>query len=126
MAESVLIVNGPLFNGRAEAAIESFLAETVQQVANTGVNDVKAVLDAVLQKPTGNYERHIVTERQQNDVAVTDSQIIYGPWLEGVGSRNRTTKFKGYFTFRKTTQTLAGKVPSIADTVLKKFISGMN
>lgn len=126
MAETVYVVNGPLFDGRAEAAVDAFLLEAVKKVADIGVNDVKSRLDTVLQHPTGYYRRHIVTERQQNDVAVIDSRIIYGPWLEGVGSRNKTTRFKGYFTFRKTTQTLAGKVPEICDLVLKKFIGKMN
>lgn len=37
---------------------------------------------------------------------IDDGGIIYGPWLEGVGSRNRTTRFKGYRMWRTTLQNM--------------------
>lgn len=37
---------------------------------------------------------------------IDDGGIIYGPWLEGVGSRNATTRFKGYFMWRRTAQNM--------------------
>ena len=44
---------------------------------------------------------------------------VYGPWLEGVSSRNQTTRFKGYAMWRKTTQKLQG----MARTILLKYIN---
>jgi hypothetical protein len=51
--------------------------------------------------------------------------VIYGPWLEGVGSRNRTTRFKGYFTFRRTAQQLKSRSTAVANGVLRRYLSRM-
>jgi hypothetical protein len=43
---------------------------------------------------------------------VHDSNIIYGAWLEGVGSRNYpVTRFRGYSMFRKVRTELERKAP---------------
>lgn len=117
---------GPVFDGRASLAADAFLDRAVMEIAREGVNDVHNVLDSVLRNPTGRYERSIRTERQGNDAVIHDSGIIYGPWLEGVGSRNRTTRFKGYFTFRRVTKQLDGKAVSIAERVLPEYLRRMN
>jgi hypothetical protein len=118
--------SGPFFSKGAESVIDDALRDVVELVANQGVNDVHEFLDSVLKNPTGNYERHIRTERQQNDLAVTDSGIVYGPWLEGVGSRNQTTRFKGYATFRKVTQTLDRKAGQIAEREIGRAVERLN
>lgn len=117
---------GPVFDGRASLAVDAFLDRAVMEIAREGVNDIHNVLDSVLRHPTGRYERSIQTDRQGNDAVIHDSGIIYGPWLEGVGSRNRTTRFKGYFTFRRVTKQLDGKAVSIADRVLPEYLRRMN
>lgn len=70
--------------------------------------------------PTGEWSRSIKV-RQARDAAsgryrsgysVHDSGIVYGPWLEGVGSRNLTSRFKGYHTFRKVRDEIARKAPN--------------
>jgi hypothetical protein len=58
--------------------------------------------------------------------AVTDSGVIYGPWLEGTGSRNRTTRFKGYATFRKAAQELDRRAFRIAAAMLDRYVRRMN
>ena len=40
---------------------------------------------------------------------IHDSKVIYGPWLEGISSRNQTSRFKGYSLFRKAHQQLETK-----------------
>jgi hypothetical protein len=116
---------GPLFNGQAEHAVNAFIEDAKEQVAQVGVNDVHAELRRVLQHPTGYYESRIQTEQQRNDVVITDGDVIYGPWLEGTSSRNSTTRFKGYATFRRVTQKLQNKANNIASGVLDKYIGRM-
>lgn len=56
--------------------------------------------------PTGYAARHIVNRDLSDQHVITDSGIVYGAWLEGVGSRNfPKTRFKGYSIFRRVTQT---------------------
>jgi hypothetical protein len=64
---------------------------------------------------------------QAHGSVVQDGGVIYGPWLEGVGSRNRTTRFKGYFTFRRTTAQLNVRATPIAEELLHgKYLREMN
>lgn len=114
--------SGPLFDGQVKRTVDGFIDAAESEVGRQGVNDVQARLGAVLQNPTGRYERSIVTDRQFNDLAVTDSGIVYGPWLEGVSSRNTRTRFKGYATFRRVTQQLGGKTAEIAGRVLPSWL----
>lgn len=126
MPDNVTVTySGPLWDGAADRAVQDSLNSIEQEVAQQGVNDVKQHLDSVLKNPTGNYERHIVTDRQRNDWAVTDSRVVYGPWLE-TGRSNRVTRFKGYATFRKVSQQLDAKAADVGDRVVKRYLGKMN
>ncbi len=58
------------------------------------------------QASTGNYRRNVNGRASGMSGIITDGGVIYGPWLEGTGGRNRSTRFKGYASFRKTGQFL--------------------
>jgi hypothetical protein len=106
---------GPIFSpGLTGSITDNFTVEAKQRIAQEGVNLVRAELRHVLKNPTGYYESNVVTDLSISDMAVTDSGVVYGPWLEGVGSRNRTTRFKGYFTFRRMGYKLQGRAADIA------------
>lgn len=113
-------VSGPLFSGAAGRAVEAWLDEAKQEVAQEGVNDVQARLGMVLKHPTGFYESNIVTDLAVHDALITDNDVVYGPWLEGVSSMNDRTRFKGYATFRRTTDELDGKAAGIAEALLRR------
>jgi len=68
---------------------------------------------------TGNYRRNISTRVTNLNGLVTDGGVIYGPWLEGTSSRNQTTRFKGYSSFR----IVAQNVEKRSASVLKKYAS---
>lgn len=52
---------------------------------------------------TGNFRRNIHGRIIGGVMGRIDAgNVVYGPWLEGVGSRNQSTRFKGYRMFRKT------------------------
>lgn len=118
-------LRGALFDGRLEHAIDAATVEAEQDIADAGVNVVRQRLHQVLQHPTGRYERHVVTERHGADRAVTDGRVVYGPWLEGVSQRNRTTRFRGYQTFRQATRELNSRSVAIADRAIADRIGGM-
>jgi hypothetical protein len=116
---------GPIFDGRAQAAVAAYCLDAEREVGEEGVNMVRRELDHVLRHPTGHYESQIQTERAHGGTIVTDGDVIYGPWLEGVGSRNQSTRFKGYFTFRKVSQEVEQKAGSVAERVLHKYLGRM-
>lgn len=113
--------HGPVFDGRASAAVRAFERAAEQEIAETGVNLVRSELSRVLRHPTGYYSSRVSADGNQ----VNDGGVIYGPWLEGVGSRNKTTRFKGYFTFRRVGQRLDRQAKHIAGRVLPKYLRRM-
>lgn len=119
-------VSGPLFDGTADDVMAAFATDVEETIAQQGVNDIRAELHSVLQHPTGRYERNIQTERQADDYVITDGGIVYGPWLEGVSSRNNRSRFKGYSTFRRITQRLDAKAADIAEAVLAKYLGRLS
>ncbi len=113
---------GPLFTGLYQEQVRAYMQVAEKAVAEHGVNLVTERLGTVLQNPTGYYESLIQTDRRTPGTAITDgwpgTGVLYGPWLEGLGSRNATTRFKGYFTFRLTTQQLQNDAGGIAAALL--------
>lgn len=124
--EFVVHSRGPVFDGRALASVRGFEAEWRYQVAETGKRMVLETLGEVLQNPTGYYESQVQVEARANYVdVVTDGGVIYGPWLEGTSSRNQTTRFKGYGTFRKVKERLDKESLRVAARSLPRFLLGM-
>jgi hypothetical protein len=110
---------GPIFiPGLPESVMRSAVHDIEEDLGEEGARMVRANLDGVLKHPTGFYRSNVTYEGDR----ITDNNVVYGPWLEGVGSRNRTTRFKGYFTFRRTTQELDRRSGQIAEDTLDPFI----
>ena len=124
---TVVIKSGPLFDGRADKAATEYCDELAHKVADLGKVLVRANLNEKLKHQTPYYRTQIeATTFYPGTWKVTDQGVIYGPWLEGEGSRNRTTRFKGYHVFRRTTQELRGRVRSEARILLQKYLPRMN
>lgn len=118
---------GQIFSkSKTKAAAARMLIQVNDAIAQEGVNRVRAYLSKVLKNPTGYYESKIAVERRSIYRGVYDQGVIYGGWLEGVSRRNRTTRFKGYRTFRTVKQTLDRDSTKIAQPVVTKFTREMN
>ncbi len=120
-----MTVEGPLFDGRAQAAIDRFETTVVDTLASQGEDEVRANLDASLRNPTGVYRSHVSSEVSADQAVVHDSGVIYGPWLEGLSRRNQTSRFRGYASFRRATQRLSAEANRIVDRLLPELIRGM-
>lgn len=119
--------HGPIFDGTASSEVRAWLNRAVDKVTQIGVDDVHIRLHEVLRHPTGYYESHIRSSSVGSDRVIDDQRIIYGPWLEGVGSRNSpVTRFPGYFTFRLVKQALQEKVPEIVAPLLEELAAELN
>jgi len=114
--------SGPLFDGVAPDVIKAAQDEIEQEIGDYTVDKIQNELSSVLVNPTGYYRSRVTTNRQADDISVTDGGVVYGPWLEGVGSRNKSTRFKGYSTFRRITQRVQSEVGPIAERVMSKYI----
>lgn len=117
--------SGPVFDGRATAALKDFMEDTEKTVAEEGERMIVSTLGHVLRHPTGYYVSRVHTEQTASAYQVNDSSVVYGNWLEGTSSRNRTTRFKGYHHWRLTAQKLQQKAPHIAQRLLGRYLRRM-
>lgn len=117
-----VVIRGPLFDGRAEAEHERFRQELLDDVGGQAMADVHENLNLSIRNPTPYYETQIRMIREAFRRIINDAGVIYGPWLEGVGSRNRTTRFKGYASFRRAVQAVRARVGELAAPSVRRLI----
>lgn len=96
------------------------------EVADLGVRKLDTFEMDRTGRATGFYQEHVRKEvvGQYNDVVISDP-VVYGPWLEGVSERNRSTRFKGYHLWRHTKQYLRQVAPDIAEQKFKEYADRM-
>jgi hypothetical protein len=140
---NLVTVSGPLFDGRAsaEAAAASLAAQ--RAIAAVAEKMVYAVFSSSIRKGTGRFLSSIqtvqgphtfttdgysmaLTSDLATDTIVTTDIASYGPWLEGVGSRNETTRFKGYHGYRQAAQQVSGLAEAIAAKAVAPYMEAMN
>jgi hypothetical protein len=118
--------SGPLAQpGLLEAEMRKLADDAVWEVGQQALAEVHLLLDRSIKHPTPYYETQIRMERIQSDVSVNDSGVVYGSWLEGVSSRNKTTRFKGYSSFRRAAQRVQGQIPILTDHVVDTHVRRM-
>jgi len=131
---------GPIFDGSWKFTMLRYKFALTQALGEKGVNWIKNYLPSVyeyLKNPSvlhgtkhfhpGLYESDIHTDRQFVDVnLIHDTPVVYGPWVEGVGSRNATTRFKGHHAFRLAAQQLNLEAEAVADHVIQVYIKELN
>lgn len=123
---STVTISGPFFDEHNPAIRRQMEDEGLNRVGGQGLADVHANLDTSIRHPTPYYETQITSERQGDTQIVHDRGVIYGPWLEGTGSRNATTRFKGYASFRRAAQQLKGEAEQILVPVVERAVGRLN
>jgi len=134
-------VSGPLFDGRASRVVAAFCEDVERRLSEEAAAQIRMFLptqykylgasggnpqDNPAPVNAGFYESQIHAEASAEGHIVTDSGVIYGPWLEGVSERNRTTRFRGYGAFRKISQEIDRQSGEIAGARLPPHIRAMN
>jgi len=115
--------HGPVFDGRAERITEDLAADAVDTVAEAGEEKVTLLMRLHFKNPRPVYWDRVITSHPAYLTAVVHDQgCVYGPWLEGVGSRNATSRFKGYRHWRTTRQELASRVTTIVGPVVDRAV----
>lgn len=127
-------INGPFLTGQPADKLHDALSDTLHEVmlrserevtqmaqpAPSGLFHTRDYAQAHGYFQTGHYNRSI-NGRMVDSMhgVISDSGVVYGPWLEGVSSMNQRTRFKGYHIFRKA----AEKIQAIADDILQRNIT---
>lgn len=119
--------DGPLFDGRAERAIQDATDDAREDIAEFAESHALLLMGLAFRHPTGYYESRVITSRVAADTSlVHDQGVVYGPWLEGVGSRNApVTRFPGYWHWKRTNALVAARGPQIADRDVQRRIPEM-
>jgi hypothetical protein len=123
---TTVTVSGPAFNGQSAAAAKRMCEHIEMTVAKDGKKLVSANLAVSIRQRTPIYETRIRVQKKADATEVNDSGMVYGPWLEGTGSRNApVTKFKGYASFRRACTVLQALAPGIADKIVALYVGRM-
>lgn len=144
--------SGPVFDGLAEAEVERFARHVENTLGEIGVPMIRNYLETQymylghhggtprfnpIPANAGALQAAVHAERQVEDsVTITDDPVVYGPWIEGVDSRNLIIwphhrnppprRFPGYHTFRKINKSLNAMAVPIAYRELPYYIRIMN
>lgn len=138
-------LSGPWFDGEAGQLMKEAELSVRHAVSERGSVLVRMAFDAAIRVNTGRFissgtiidssrtfsspgGRRVysmaIDVPARTDV-VTTSNATYGPWLEGAGSRNLTTRFKGYHGFRQAGQELNAQASQIAQDALEPYVRRM-
>jgi hypothetical protein len=138
--------SGPLFDGRAIEELHRGVDDVRRKLADKGKelarqafagqirDDHGRFLSSITETDTsrtyttasGHKTYSLPVDVGSNEIAVTTELATYGPWLEGTGSRNESTRFKGYHGFRQAAQALDQQAEVLADEAIKPYVEGMN
>lgn len=125
MVTVIVKTHGMIFDGKWAAILEAGIKQAQNDVGDYAISAIKNNLDDVLIENNGGYVGSIHSEWETDDLAVTDG-TVYGPWLEGLGTRNATSRFKGYWTFRLTTDVIKEKVDVVAEPAIAAAVASIN
>lgn len=146
MSDEVLY-SGPVFDGRAAEDLRRGIDHARDQVAEAGRRKTAALLASRIREnrgvavsrvmtvkgsrtittPSGHktYSMFVSADAATQDI-VTIDLASYGPWLEGTGSRNETTRFKGYHAFRQAGQDLDRDAAGMVGEALTPYVAEAN
>lgn len=123
--------NGPMFDGRAVEQLGKMCTDVQKTVAEAAEDTWQSLMDASFQHPTGAYQSHVNIAHDGPNLVVNDgwpeSRLEYGPWLEGVGSRNSpVTRFPGYHALSRAAAETERNIPALTQTVVDRHIEEIN
>lgn len=114
---------GPMFDGRADAAAKDACEDSSRAIAMQGSAMVRARQNVTFKTQTPYYRTHTQARKTMDGWRIVGPAVAYGHWLEGTGSRNRTTRFKGYFIFRQMAAVLRMRAVAIATPVVARYVN---
>ncbi len=117
-------VGGPLFEGdNVGQVLDGWATEVRHDLGEVALDWVRTLANqAIKQHTTGLY---IASQSHDGEGFVSYggmARVIYGPWLEGNSSRNKTSRFKGYRIYRKAKRRVRNAVPDVAAELMAKHI----
>lgn len=118
-------VRGPIHDGRMSRDFQAYEHDVAEAIAEAAKDTWVHNLEGSIRNPTPYYWTRIDTrEITSTRYEVHDHDIVYGPWLEGTGSRNSpNTIFPGYWSLARAKETMKRKRGGIARRILREYRS---
>lgn len=149
MSDISVKFSGPLFDGQAEQLIREGTEAIRHRVAAEAQKLTVAAFASALHHETSGrflssitatdtsrtyttigghtaYSLPVVVADIATETVVATDLATYGPWLAGFGSRNQTTRFKGYNGFRRAAQQLETRVQELSDQAFRPYAEAVN
>jgi|SRR5579859_1756561 len=144
--------HGSIPSGRWKVIIDRYKSQVTSRLGDEAVTRIRAYLATQYMYlgnnggspqfnpvpiDAGYYQANVRSYRYSPDLAlVTDSNVPYGPWLEGISDANwiiwphrrnpPPRRFPGYFAFKKVATQLAVDSEAIAQEELPRYIGELN
>lgn len=123
---ATLTESGQFFTGDPSQGIRDTADEWTQTLAVTGAADIRATQNVTFRTRTPHARLQTEARREAPGWMIWDQRLIYGPWLEGTGSRNRTSRFKGYGIWRAAASKISARAVAIGQPIVARFVGRMN
>lgn len=122
----IVELHGPLFTGEAERAAKEAAEEIERTTAILGASMLRSFMNSVFKRQTPRYRLLQEAVPTYPGWKIWDQRkVVYDWWLEGISKRNRTSRFKGYRSYRITTQRLRVRAREITQNVVTRFLPRM-
>lgn len=134
--------SGPLFDGQAEAIFNDARQAGLARLSEKGASLARQAFDGAIRANQGRFIGSVTVFQSSTTVSdagytmaidvpqktevVSTTTASYGPWLDGEGSRNASTRFKGYHGFREAAGELNAVAGTEAEAALRPFIERVN
>jgi hypothetical protein len=117
---------GPLIEQDPGHYVEGEIRNEVRETTDEAARLAQDVLQPGHGVRTGEYKSSIHgTIRDSMHGEITDGNAAVGAWLEGVSSRNETSRFKGYHHFRIAGQEIRkrahARAEKLADRIARRL-----
>lgn len=117
--------SGPLFDGRAKAALKAGVDATEEQVALAARDAVRDEVRRRARQRTGYYESRVQVENLGGDRVVNASGLVYDDWLQGNAPRNSRSTFKGYQQWDRAKAVVDARAVALVEQTLKPYLGKM-
>ena len=116
---------GKITTGEMDREAAAYSREVAEELAEESQDTWVDTLQRSIRLPTPYYWTQIdIRQISPTRYEVHDHDIVYGPWLEGTGSRNSPNSiFPGYWSLARAKVTMERRRGGIARRILREYRS---
>ena len=120
-------LSGPFFTANPVHIVSDHLDQMRLIVADLAETRVRTHLSTHQRIQSGFNVSHVQVRNISSSLTqVQQTNAVYGPWIEGTGSRNKTTRFKGYWSFRTVSSEMNQRVGTIIASSVREMVAELN